>query len=127
MLFFSFPSLIFDHQMCIDRTRRTIYVFGGQSLYSSSSSAATAADGEASSTATPRTAKCYSGLYEYHIPTNSWKKLRDDQVTSSADPASTASAPTKKTLKSRSSHSMLFHPVRKIILCLHYNLCHFAV
>jgi len=110
------PSLIFDHQMCIDRTRRTIYVFGGQSLYSSSSSAATG-DGEASSTATAaaRTAKCYSGLYEYHIPTNSWKKLRDDQVT--ADPASAAGAHTKKTLKSRSSHSMLFHPgLRKLYI-----------
>ena len=30
------PSLIFDHQMCIDQERRTLYVFGGQSLYSSS-------------------------------------------------------------------------------------------
>ena len=29
------PSLIFDHQMCIDQETRTIYVFGGQSLFNS--------------------------------------------------------------------------------------------
>ena len=29
------PSLIFDHQMCIDQDTRTIYVFGGQSLFNS--------------------------------------------------------------------------------------------
>lgn len=26
------PSLIFDHQMCIDQQSRTIFVFGGQTL-----------------------------------------------------------------------------------------------
>ncbi len=26
------PSLVFDHQMCIDQQGRTIYVFGGLSL-----------------------------------------------------------------------------------------------
>ena len=55
----------------------------------------------------PASEKIYSGLYEYHIPTNTWKKKRDD----------IACGPTEiggnnpKTLKSRSSHSMLFHPV----------------
>ena len=27
------PHLIFDHQMCMDHTTRTIYVFGGQTLF----------------------------------------------------------------------------------------------
>ena len=27
------PSLIFDHQMCLDADKRNIYVFGGQSLH----------------------------------------------------------------------------------------------
>lgn len=31
------PMLIFDHQMCIDQETRTIYVFGGQSLFISMS------------------------------------------------------------------------------------------
>jgi hypothetical protein len=56
----------------------------------------------------PASEKIYSGLYEYHIPTNTWKKKRDDiacgpAVTEGNNPL---------TLKSRSSHSMLFHPVR---------------
>ena len=61
------PMLIFDHQMCIDSDMQTIYVFGGQSLYLSM------ADGPVSITE-----KMYSGLYEYHIPSNTWKKKRDD-------------------------------------------------
>ena len=31
------PNLIFDHQMCIDQETRTIYVFGGHSLFVSNS------------------------------------------------------------------------------------------
>ena len=27
------PHLIFDHQMCMDHTTRTIFVFGGQTLF----------------------------------------------------------------------------------------------
>lgn len=27
------PNLIFDHQMCVDQEKRTIYVFGGQTLF----------------------------------------------------------------------------------------------
>ena len=46
-------------------------------------------------------------MYEYHIPTNTWKKKRDDIA---CGPAVTGSN-NPKTLKSRSSHSMLFHPV----------------
>ena len=72
----------------------------------------------------------YSGLFEYHIPTNTWKKRRDDSVAqnsaqnsanqgqnsaNSANPTYanvTANGETvQNELRSRSSHSMLFHPV----------------
>jgi hypothetical protein len=52
--------------------------------------------------------KTYSGLYEYHIPTNTWKKRRSD--------VGSGSLPDRE-LRSRSSHSMLFHQVlRNLIL-----------
>ncbi len=38
----------------------------------------------------------FSGLYSYHVPTNTWKLLREDSTE----------------LRSRIGHSMLFHPVR---------------
>lgn len=41
----------------------------------------------------------FSGLYAYHVPTNSWKKLRDDVAGNS----------TQSPLRSRTGHSMLFH------------------
>jgi hypothetical protein len=47
--------------------------------------------------------KTYSGLYEYHIPTNTWKKRRGD--------VGSGSLPDRE-LRSRSSHSMLFHQVQ---------------
>ena len=59
------PSLIFDHQMCIDQDTRTIYVFGGQSLFNSQLNSAVTDDLRVQSSE-----KIYSGLYEYHIPTN---------------------------------------------------------
>ena len=37
----------------------------------------------------------FSGLYSYHVPTNTWTKLRDDCPQ----------------LRSRIGHSMLFHAV----------------
>jgi hypothetical protein len=37
----------------------------------------------------------FSGLYAYHIPTNTWKLVMDDSTE----------------LRSRIGHSMLFHPV----------------
>jgi len=198
------PALIFDHQMCIDQEQRTIYVFGGQSLYSSNTSspshpptasgtsaaaaaaagpvapvlaggiggyvaavagdaagggadvempapgggggvgipnvagarviaaavraagvgrpaaavAAAAASSSSSSSQQTSSSKCYSGLYEYHIPTNSWKKLRDDLQSASCDSAAAPGAGIdNRTLKSRSSHSMLFHPgLRKLFI-----------
>jgi len=130
------PNLIFDHQMCMDQARRTIYVFGGQSLYSSSSSSSattlspsTGSSGgnedNSPSQVTSRTTtggstgspKYYSGLYEYHVPTNTWKKLREDSGLQ-LGPSSTQPDPgNQRTLKSRSSHSMLFHPgLRKLFI-----------
>lgn len=41
----------------------------------------------------------FSGLYSYHVPTNTWKMLWDD------------SAQGGPRIKSRVGHSMLFHPV----------------
>ncbi|XP_015762917.1 PREDICTED: muskelin-like [Acropora digitifera] len=76
------PALIFDHQMCIDVEKSTIYVFGGRILTSTGSDER----GQEPS---------FSGLFSYHCPTNTWTKLLDDC------PA----------LPSRNGHSMLFHPV----------------
>lgn len=87
------PSLIFDHQMCIDIAKRNIYVFGGRIL-------------------TPRNIEVipndpttYSGLYTYHIPTNTWTQILVD----CAHP--TASNPEMMSIKSRVTHCMLFHHV----------------
>jgi hypothetical protein len=93
------PMLIFDHQMCIDQETRTIYVFGGQSLFISMSEGGPLSTSE----------KMYCGLFEYHIPTNTWKKRRDDIGT---NPNNSANE-----IKSRSSHSMLFHSgLRKLFI-----------
>lgn len=86
------PSLVFDHQMCIDIAKRNIYVFGGRIL-------------------SPRNVEvlqnetCYSGLYSYHIPTNTWTQILVD----CAHP--TASNPEVMSIKSRVTHCMLFHHV----------------
>ena len=50
----------------------------------------------------------FSGLYSYHVPTNTWKKLCDD-----VDGPST---PGVAGLISRVGHTMLFHPVSLFIL-----------
>ena len=50
----------------------------------------------------------FSGLYSYHVPTNSWILLRDD--ISNASPYSNT-----KTIKSRIGHSMLFHEKQRIL------------
>ena len=59
------PNLIFDHQMCLDSEKRDIYVFGGQILPPQSP------DEERPLIVDKR----FSGLYVYHIPNNSWKKI----------------------------------------------------
>jgi hypothetical protein len=45
----------------------------------------------------------FSGLFSYHVPTNTWKKLCDD--------SSRPGSPGVPAIRSRVGHSMLFHPV----------------
>lgn len=90
------PGLIFDHQMCIDLQKRSIYVFGGQSLFPLQSGAGEA--GERSGTGGME--KKFSGLYRYHVPDNSWQLLREDGA---------AAGPGSPPLRSRTGHSMLFN------------------
>ncbi|CAG7818322.1 unnamed protein product [Allacma fusca] len=172
------PQLVFDHQICMDVEKQTIYVFGGRILSSSPSVSETlnpnlfsvvmnnnnnnealvvgnvspsrrrvsdvverefhqedveyqnfAAIGvdeilegpgngnnnqavvpipsaSASSPSSASSELSYSGLFAYHIPTNSWTLLRCDVATPK---------PTVNTFRSRVGHSMLFHPgLRKL-------------
>lgn len=85
--------------MCIDIAKRNIYVFGGRIL-------------------TPRNIEVlpndpvsFSGLFSYHIPTNTWTQILVD----CAHP--TASNPEVLSIKSRVTHCMLFHHVSFIITC----------
>ncbi|BFZ08913.1 hypothetical protein BsWGS_11952 [Bradybaena similaris] len=82
------PRLIFDHQMAIDVEHQKIYVFGGRVLMSSPS-----AD-------TDRIQEpIFSGLYSFHIPSNTWCLLKDDCAS----------------FRSRIGHSMLLHPVKHVL------------
>ncbi|KAK9765181.1 hypothetical protein K7432_006694 [Basidiobolus ranarum] len=76
------PDLIYDQQMCVDNESRTMYVFGGRNVHPDPNH------------------QSYSGLYTYHIPTNSWKLVRSDKQR----------ADQFTHLKSRNGHSMLFDP-----------------
>lgn len=97
------PQLMFDHQMCIDSEKNTIYVFGGRIL-------------------TPRniddlsTDMQYSGLFAYHIATNTWTQILVDCGHPSA------ASPDVASIKSRVTHSMLFHHVNINIMYLHFKL-----
>lgn len=86
------PNLIFDHQMCIDIAKRNIYVFGGRIL----------APRNVDVQNDPNT---FSGLFSYHIPTNTWTQILVD----CAHP--TASNPEVMSIKSRVTHCMVFHHV----------------
>lgn len=98
------PSLIFDHQMCIDIAKRTIYVFGGRVL-------------------TPRkiddlsNEPQYSGLYSFNIANSTWTQILVD----CGHP--TASNPEVMSIKSRVTHSMLFHHVSDNFLLLLKKNC----
>lgn len=46
----------------------------------------------------------FSGLYSYHVATNTWTHLYDDVAVGILKPGI-------RTLKCRTGHSMLFHPV----------------
>ncbi|XP_055319183.1 muskelin isoform X1 [Sitodiplosis mosellana] len=85
------PNLIFDHQMCIDIAKRNIYVFGGRILMPRNIDVL------------PNDPVSFSGLFSYHIPTNTWTQILVDQ----AHP--TASNPEVMSIKSRVTHCMLFH------------------
>ncbi|KAL3852859.1 hypothetical protein ACJMK2_016468 [Sinanodonta woodiana] len=81
------PKLIFDHQMVMDIERQNIYVFGGRVLVGNSDSTERGSE------------PTFSGLYAYHVPTNTWQKLMDDCAE----------------LRSRIGHSMLFHPGKRVL------------
>lgn len=89
------PKLLFDHQMCIDVAKRTMYVFGGRVL---------APRNIDDLTFDPQ----YSGLFSYHIGTNTWTQILVDCGHSSA------ANPEVLSIKSRVTHSMLFHHVSKL-------------
>ncbi|XP_052899336.1 muskelin isoform X2 [Anopheles moucheti] len=86
------PQLVFDHQMCIDVDKQTIYVFGGRIL-------------EPRYVNEEETAGQYrySGLFSYHISTNTWTHILVDCEHPSA------SSPYVQSIRSRVTHSMLFH------------------
>ncbi|KAK3101684.1 hypothetical protein FSP39_005447 [Pinctada imbricata] len=81
------PKLIFDHQVAIDIERQTIYVFGGRVLTGPSELGERGSEPE------------FSGLFAYHVPTNTWNKVMDDC----------------SQFRSRIGHSMLFHPRRRLL------------
>ncbi|CAG2174665.1 unnamed protein product [Oppiella nova] len=94
------PALVFDHQMCIDLEKNTIYVFGGRVL---------------SCLSDERAANCpelpvFSGLYIYEGNSGKWRKLRDD-CPAVGVPQSAGS----KEIKSRIGHSMLFHQKSRLL------------
>ncbi|XP_052862316.1 muskelin isoform X3 [Anopheles cruzii] len=84
------PQLVFDHQMCIDVEKQTIYVFGGRILEPKN---------EEETTGQYR----YSGLFSYHISTHTWTHILVDCEHPSA------SSPHVQSIRSRVTHSMLFH------------------
>ncbi|XP_049309463.1 muskelin isoform X1 [Bactrocera dorsalis] len=85
------PQLVYDHQMCIDSEKRNIYVFGGKILTPRSVSNSTSNEPE------------YSGLFSYHIATNTWTQILVDCHHPSAAQADVLS------IKSRITHCMVFH------------------
>lgn len=85
------PHLVYDHQMCIDSDKRNIYVFGGKILTPRSVSNTTSNEPE------------YSGLFSYHIATNTWTQILVDCHHPSAAQADVLS------IKSRITHCMVFH------------------
>ncbi|KAL9874725.1 uncharacterized protein ACN427_013124 [Glossina fuscipes fuscipes] len=77
--------------MCIDAEKRMIYVFGGKVLTPRSVSACTSSETE------------YSGLFSYHIATNTWTQI----PVGCHHPS--ASLPDVMSVKSRITHCMVFH------------------
>ncbi|KAK7582298.1 hypothetical protein V9T40_013743 [Parthenolecanium corni] len=96
------PSLIFDHQMCMDVAKSTIYVFGGRIL-TPATCCSSAEERSPNDSGPPPSEPQFSGLYSYHILTNTWKCLNSN--------FENPDAPTDlNVLKPRVAHCMLFHP-----------------
>uniref|UniRef100_A0A182NNJ1 F5/8 type C domain-containing protein n=1 Tax=Anopheles dirus TaxID=7168 RepID=A0A182NNJ1_9DIPT len=92
------PQLVFDHQMCIDVDKQTIYVFGGRIL-EPNYRVSLSFRNEEETTGQYR----YSGLFSYHISTNTWTHILVDCEHPNA------SSPHALSIRSRVTHSMLFH------------------
>ncbi|XP_074596521.1 muskelin 1 isoform X2 [Brevipalpus obovatus] len=75
------PRLLQHYQMAMDIEKNTIYVFGGKITRR-------------------QEREKLSGLYSYHVPTNTWTLLREDISSSKNDVPK---------IRSRANHSMLFH------------------
>lgn len=54
----------------------------------------------------------FSGLYSYHVATNTWMQLFDDCSSGIVKPG-------LQTLKSRAGHCMIFHPVSEFMYNIH--------
>ena len=111
------PQLVFDHQMCMDLEKNTIYIFGGRILswfvLNSHRIPFVTIDVRNSNSAEDRTANCpeqplFSGLYIYDVTSNRWRRLRDDSSTVGAKGA-------PHEIKSRIGHSMLFHQKLRLL------------
>jgi len=95
------PQQIFDHQMQFDSVTNQIFVFGGRILTSISND---------DRTLDP----IFSGLFAYHIDSNSWSKLKHD--TDLVDVVDDCSLPIDSSqLKSRSGHSMLIDEGKRLL------------
>ncbi|CAG2121490.1 unnamed protein product, partial [Medioppia subpectinata] len=95
------PALVFDHQMCMDLEKNSIYVFGGRVLSCSSDERMAANCPEQ---------PLFSGLYQYDANTGQWRKLRDD-----CSAAAGVLTGGQREIKSRIGHSMLFHQKLRLL------------
>ncbi|KAF9187936.1 Muskelin 1, intracellular mediator containing kelch motif [Haplosporangium sp. Z 767] len=85
------PELIYDHQMCLDPTSQTLYVFGGKVVH------------------LDKNVQHYSGLYSYNIPSGVWKLLRADGHPPPKQDGSTV-------LRSRIGHTMLYDEMMRSLV-----------
>ncbi len=108
------PNLLYDHQIVLDERNRTLFVFGGSIVNRPEAPPAAGNNAGASVSNARDEKKLLSGLYEFHIPTNTWRKRRDDEIVSANDQSSAAS----QDLRLRSSHTMLFHESSRRLLIL---------
>uniref|UniRef100_A0A2P2I5A8 Muskelin-like n=1 Tax=Hirondellea gigas TaxID=1518452 RepID=A0A2P2I5A8_9CRUS len=72
------PKIIFDHQMVMDVKNRVIFVFGGRVLTQSRWEGVSLDSASAAGLA-PSDPQ-FSGMYRYHVATNTWTCLRPDDT-----------------------------------------------